>query len=539
MATTTPDMRDQSAGWTVNSVERLFRRSRLFQWQLATHDAVEIRAGLLDHWRGSASIGSAILKDARAQLGTGLSFHTFEWLRDLRAFGGSQARAVGRNEVNDWLVANGAWHPELWRPDVMGDRLTHLAAAYGWFGESATASFQTRLAHSLSVQAKCLALDWRRMTSVSAKLRALRGLASAEAVLGSTPDQMTALLDLALPIVQSVLNPDGGHISRMPDRQITMLRHLIELRTAAAFSGVAADSRLEELITRMGTMCRMWRNADGQLAHFNGGGALSREVIEETLVRAGPRGKVLQQAPYTGFLRFSTGRSMVIMDAGSPPSAVSESDGERRITGLGTLSFEFNVGQTPLVVNAGQTASDPQFNRLLCSTSAHSTLALDDHNSSDLGANRIAQISGVEVGPATGGILAEASHDGYEASHGILHHRQVFLATGGGNLRGSDRLEYTGAPGEIPRQGVIRFHLHPKVSAAMLGNGRVLMKIRGSRAGWIFKAGNAAVSLDNSVYFEGGVRSSCQQIVLRTPLNGIRSVGEHLVKWAFQRNDPS
>ena len=539
MANTMPDMRTQPAGWTVNSLERLFRKSRFFQWQLTTHDAIEMRAGLLDHWRGSASTGSAILADTSMHLSARPGFHGFAWLRDLRAFGGSQARTAARNAVDDWLAANGAWHAEIWQPDQMGDRLTNLAVNYGWYGESATAAFQTRLAHSLSVQAKCLALDWRRMNSVTAKLRALRGLASAEAMLGSTPDQMTALLDLAVPIVQSVLNPDGGHISRMPDRHLTTLRYLIELRTAAAFSGVSADSRLEDIITRMGTICRMWRNADGQLAHFNGGGTHTREEVEETLVRAGPRGKVLQQAPYTGFLRFSSGRSTIVLDAGSPVPTAPDEDGERRISGFGTLSFEFNVGQTPFVVNAGQTANDPQFNRLLCSTSAHSTLALDDQNSSDPGANRMAQISGVEVGPATGGILAEASHDGYEASHGIIHHRQVFLATGGGNLRGSDRLEYTGAPGEIPRQGVIRFHLHPKVSAAMLGNGRVLMKIRGNRAGWIFKAANAAVSLDSSVYFENGTRHSCQQIVLRTPLSGIRSVGEHLVRWAFHRNDPT
>ena len=150
----------------------------------------------------------------------------------------------------------------------------------------------------------------------------------------------------------------------------------------------------------------------------------------------------------------------------------------------------------------------------------------------------MANISGVEVGPAEGGLLAVASHDGYEASHGILHHRQIYLATGGANLRGSDRLEYTGAPGEIPRQAIIRFHLHPKVSAAMLGNGQVLMKIRGNRAGWIFKAANTTVSLDNSVFFDAGIRQSCQQIVLRTPISIIRTIGSNEVKWAFLRSDP-
>jgi uncharacterized heparinase superfamily protein len=133
--------------------------------------------------------------------------------------------------------------------------------------------------------------------------------------------------------------------------------------------------------------------------------------------------------------------------------------------------------------------------------------------------------------------MTRASHNGYEKSHGIIHNRTLYLTTNGGNLRGADRLEYTGAPGEMPRQAIIRFHLHPKVSAAMLGNGRVLMKIRGNRIGWIFKAGKCDVAIDTSIYFDAGMRQSAQQIVLTATMTNIRSVGSQDIKWAFQRND--
>lgn len=536
MATMMPYSLDQKTPWQVSSLERIFRRSGLFRWQLNGGDNPTIKSGLQDHWRGSAAIGANIIERGDDWYGDGHAFDDFGWLRDLRAFGGSQARSRARQLIESWLQHNQNWHVEKWQPDMMGDRLTHLLSSYSWYGESATTAFQDKLARSIAAQTRCLAMDWRRMTSVLSKLRALRGLAAAEAALGNSESHMMALLDLAIPLVSATLNEDGGHKSRMPDLHIAMLRLLIELRTAAAFANVSADQRLDDVINRMGAMARMWRHGEGQMAHFNGAGMVSAEQIEETVVRAGPRGKVLQQAPYTGFLRFSSGRSTVIMDAGSPAPV---KNGERLVRGFGTLSFEFSIGSTPFIVNAGQTAADPNFNRLLCSTSAHSTLALDEHSSSDPSQNRIAQISGVEVGPAAGGLLATASHDGFETSHGILHHRQIYLASGGANLRGSDELEYTGAPGEIPRQAIIRFHLHPKVSAAMLGNGRVLMKIRGNRAGWTFKAANASVGLDNSVFFDAGIRQSCQQIVLRAPLGSIRSVGTHEVKWAFQRSDPS
>ena len=144
------------------------------------------------------------------------------------------------------------------------------------------------------------------------------------------------------------------------------------------------------------------------------------------------------------------------MDAGDPAPAspgANAGDGGNHgdvVRGFGTLGFEMSVGPTQLVVNSGQMMPDPTLRRVMCSTAAHSTLGLDNQNSSSPREDRYASIAGVEVGEAPGGILAIGSHDGFERSHGILHHRKLYLKTGGANLRGSDLLEYTGAPGEIP-----------------------------------------------------------------------------------------
>jgi uncharacterized heparinase superfamily protein len=69
----------------------------------------------------------------------------------------------------------------------------------------------------------------------------------------------------------------------------------------------------------------------------------------------------------------------------------------------------------------------------------------------------------------------------------------------------------------------------------MLANGSVLMKIRGSRVGWNFKADGAIAEIDNSVYFEDGVRQSSQQIILKAIINDIRTTGSHEIRWAFSR----
>ena len=514
----------------LTAIDRVIRGTGLFGWQLRGKPRGLLRASLQDPWRGDLTNGRDILSHRLDPLDDAAYFQSFEWIRDLRVEGGSDARARARDLIAGWVDSNQRWQLPDWRPDIMGRRLAVLALNYGWYGHSAPEQFQDNLSAALDMQLNCLATDWRRMRSAEDQISALRGLALAEIAFGISPEKFAALLDLIMPKLDSVILADGGHVSRMPDRNVTLMRQLVELRIAASAAGVDS-TRLGDMITRMGALIRMWRHGDGRLAHFNGGGGINAAHVEETLLRAGVRGKPLQQAPYSGFLRIGSGRTVVIMDAGEP---VAVRDGQD-VTGLGTLGFEMSVGQTQLIVNPGQMMTDPTMRRIMASTAAHSTLGLDNQNSSSPRKGRMASISGVEVGEADGGILAVATHDGFDASHGLLHHRKLYLKTGGANLRGADILEYTGAPGEIPQLALIRFHLHPRVTAAMLANGSVLMKIRGSKTGWTMKASGAVAEIDNSVYFDDGVRQACQQIILKAVITDIRTIGTHEVRWAFTR----
>ena len=208
---------------------------------------------------------------------------------------------------------------------------------------------------------RSLAIDWRWMKSPDAQITALAGIALAEAALGGEAGRIDALLELLHPKLETLVLADGGHISRMPDRHISLLRKLVEIRMATSHAGADA-TRLSDVMNRMGAITRLWRHGDGRLVHFNGGGLVAAETIEETLLRAGVRGKPLQQAPYSGFLRLGSGRTIVIMDVGDPAVAPQDPD---RVVSLGTLGFEMSIGSTQLVVNPGQTVSDPNMLRIM------------------------------------------------------------------------------------------------------------------------------------------------------------------------------
>jgi uncharacterized heparinase superfamily protein len=522
-------LEDNSSIWRVGRLEQLFRRTSLFLWSLKGTEKNEVITGFADHWRGSPSKGSQIIASGSSWRVSGDGFNDFGWLRDLRAFGGSQARTRARRLISNWMRQNDRWTMRDWQPDTMAKRLANLVFCYDWYGSSADENFKEQLRKIIRLQARCLAIDWKRLRDCDAQIEALCGLIITEAALGANEGDLDNLMEFLVQRVDGTLNEDGGHKSRMPNNHMNVMRSLIEIRNTGLANQLMQLAWLDSTIAKMAAICRMWRHADGQFARFNGAGTLSLELIEETLLRAGQKGKLLQHAPETGFMRFSSGRSTVIMDVGQPNK-------EAKISAFGTLGFEFAVGQNLLIINPGQNAKDLNLRRLLCSTKAHSTVSIDGQDSSDFRVNRLAEISDVELGRAKDGLLAIASHNGYDASHGIIHHRKLYLSTGGGNLRGSDNLEYSGAPGEIARLAVVRFHLHPRVTAAMLSDQRVLIKIRGNRIGWVFRA-NATVSLDTSLFFDIEGRMNCQQIVVNAPLADIRSIGRVVIKWAFQRND--
>ena len=129
------------------------------------------------------------------------------------------------------------------------------------------------------MQLRSLAIDWRRMKSPDAQITALAGIALAEAALGGEAARIDALLECCIQSWTLVL-ADGGHVSRMPDRHVGLLRKLVEIRMATSHAGADATA-LTDVMNRMGAITRMWRHGDGRLVHFNGGGMVTAKPLKK------------------------------------------------------------------------------------------------------------------------------------------------------------------------------------------------------------------------------------------------------------------
>lgn len=538
--------------WSLPLLQRLYRRSALFDWRMRKppRPAPSHWQGR-DPWRGKPLIGQPLVSGSHPIEHFGDDWHRFRWLRDMREFGGSQARTIARRLVIDWVNRNGRWSAMPWHPEVMAERLKMMVFLWGWFGESASLSQQQSMIASMEIQLHCLGQDWDNLNGDDARAAALSSVIITALFLDAEADITPAATALGETISALILG-DGCHVSRRPDYHFALLRTLIETRVAlAAATGWANElpqathntlALLEDSIIRMGSVGRMWRHVDGTLMAIAGSQVVDLDMADQILGHAGPGGKVTHHASDGGFIRIASGRSVLLMNSAPPSWGAAKATAWGSPNDAGVLAVEFSNGSHRIIVNAGPIDQDdpPMLKQALASTAAHSTLTLDHTNAADTdtGSRRQAIGRDTETGPAEGGMLAISSHDGYDATHGIIHTRRIFLATGGYDLRGEDELSYTGSPGTIPTEAVVRFHLHPKITPILSLGGDVTLRLPGAAAPWAFRAKGARISVEDSIVMgENGVEKT-KQITLTADTAAIRQAGRQIVRWGLRRQQP-
>jgi len=136
-------------------------------------------------------------------------------------------------------------------------------------------------------------------------------------------------------------------------------------------------------------------------------------------------------------------------------------------------------------------------------------------------------------------ILFEGSHDGYRASHGMIHKRRLILDRNGRRLVGRDEI---GAPKHALRLAkdapfAVHFHLHPSITCQFEGDDAnaqehkcVLLNAPNGEV-WKFDTQESRLTIEDSVHFAeaAGPRESLQ-IVLRGA-----SFGASRLEWRLER----
>lgn len=465
------------------------------------------------------------------------ALHGFEWLRDLRAAGGDQARRQARRLIAAWIDRYDRWHPLAWRPDILGLRLASWLGAHDFFCLSADDAFRQRVFQSVARQTRHLVREAAAGDPIDPRqIHVAKGLIASGLALPQGKPRLDLGRRLLVRAVQSQILPDGGHIRRNPAALLTALRHLVDVRATLRVARADVPEPVSHAIDRMGPALRFFRHGDGGFAMFNDAQEGVPVAIDAVLAQAASKGRPLKSARHSGFERLLTGRTLILADIGAPAPPGADEGAH-----AGLLAFEMSVGRERLIVNCGAWAGrgggeNAAWHTALRGTPAHSTLSLAGQDSAEIASGgglrrRPRAVESVREETDIGTRL-EAAHDAWAPHQGIVHRRCLALDLTGDELSGEDHL-HAADNRALGLPFAIRFHLHPTVQVSPVQSGQsVLMRLPGG-AGWRLKVTGFRMAVEESVYVSEGTerRRSMQAVIW-----GEVGYGTTSVRWTLRRD---
>jgi len=215
----------------------------------------------------------------------------------------------------------------------------------------------------------------------------------------------------------------------------------------------AARQQLKQTWDRMAEFLAWTRHPDGQIPLFNDGGwngaaepagmfAAGRRALGTAVEPAARRGGLF--FPHFGLAVWHGDPWSVFFDAG--PIGVDYQPGHAHAD---TLTFEASLAGQRVFVDPGSFAYDNDDARHYDrSTSSHNTVAIDQTDSSEVWhvfrVGRRARPLEVNVHVNADGMLATATHNGYDHLHGRPRHRRTLEVRDHGALTIIDSLEGRG-----------------------------------------------------------------------------------------------
>jgi len=452
--------------------------------------------------------------------------HGFGWLGDLASCAARQQCApVAERVLAAWLAANPrpAAGP-AWSVGNTGHRLMAWLIHAPLLLSSQDRKLRAKVLTTFDDTARWLDRHVGRAEDTLAEVAGWSAITAAGLLLAEGRARRLYGESGLIRALGDLVSDDGGVLSRSPLGQIEVIELLIKLRACYIAVRSAPPPQLDTILELLVPPLLTLLHGDGGVGSWQGAGAISAERIAALIKASGVRTRPLRDARHWGYQRVSGGRAVLQFDAAPPPLARHARDGC-----ASTLAFEFSHGGERLIVNCGGAAFAGgqiplRLAQGLRATAAHSTLAIDDFNSTAVLINgKLGPgVSEVEVdrrilgGEAGGATRIEASHNGYVARYGLTHRRILIMRDDGSELRGEDLLVPTGRRGKRGTIGVaLRFHLGPHIELAQGRDGLGVTLALPDGSLWQFRSGRDPVTLEESIWADGSGRPlATRQLVI-------------------------
>jgi uncharacterized heparinase superfamily protein len=462
------------------------------------------------------------------------TIHGFGWLRDLASCAPrEQCSATAERVLGAWLAANGragdkAFKGPAWQVETAGHRLLNWLVHAPLILSGGNARLRGKVLGEMGETARWLD---RNVTKAPDKLGEVAGWCAIVAAGLLMPEGKPRRLFGEAGLVRALgeaVGEDGGVLSRSPLAQIEAIALLVEV--AACYRAVRRDTpqAIETMLALLVPPLLALTHGDGGLGSWQGAGAVSADRIAALVAASGVRARPLKAVGQWGYQRVAARKSVLQFDAAPPPLARHARHGC-----ASTLAFEFSHRSQRIVVNCGGAAFaggqvPVRIEQGLRATAAHSTLTLDDANSTAvlLHGKLGGGVGEVEVDRRVlaldgggGATRLEASHDGYVARHGLLHRRILILRDDGAELRGEDSLVPKGKKGKRGKIGyAIRFHIGPGIDLGLSDDRRGAGLALPDGSYWQFRlvGDTGLLAIEESLWVDGqGRPQPIEQLVIQ------------------------
>lgn len=479
--------------------------------------------------------------------------HTFSWLADLEAAAPrEQVLPVAERIIAAWLDAN----PKVpsrpgkgaaWSVAHAGTRELNWLVHAPLILSSPDKVLRGRVLNTINDTARWLDRNVGRAEDRLAEVAGWCGIVAAGLLL---PDGRARRLFGEAGLVQALgelVGDDGGVLSRSPLGQMEAIALLTKLRACYRATRRDPPAALDTILNMLVPPLLALTHGDGSLGSWQGGWAVAADEVAALVAASGVRTRPLRDVSQWGYQRVVAQKSVLQFDAAPPPLARHARHGC-----ASTLAFEFSHAGHRLVVNCGGAAAagglvPVRLEQGLRATAAHSTLTLDDANSTAvlMGGKLGSGVGEVEIDRRTldaeqgGGANAsratrlEGSHDGYAARYGLVHRRILILRDDGTELRGEDLLVPTGRKGKRGKVSfAVRLHLGPGIEVGLSEDRQGVGLVLPDGSYWQFRSGGADIRVEESIWIDGNGRPQPVQQIL---LQGLVSRGGGNFAWLLKK----
>ncbi|WP_237487463.1 heparinase II/III family protein [Parapontixanthobacter aurantiacus] len=475
------------------------------------------------------------------------AIHGFTWLRDLSSSAPcEQCAAPAQRVLKAWLDANRE-HTKgtAWTVENAGRRLTNWLVFAHILLTGANERERDRLLAEMERTARWLDRNVKAADDNLGRLAGWVGITAAGLLMAEGKARrlfgeaglVRALGDLA--------SEDGGVLSRSPVAQMDAIAMLVDLTAVYAAAEREMPPAIETMTALLVPPLLTLRHGDGGLGSWQGAPAVTAEKVAALLDASGIRARPGKDMRQWGYQLVTARKANLQFDAAPPPSSR-----HARFGCASTLAFEFSHAASRIIVNCGGAEcagglTPVRIEQGLRATAAHSTLTLDDANSTAIlikgqigkGVEEVDIARSTVRRGDTGATKLEASHDGYASRYGLVHKRILMLRDDGEELRGEDVLIPSGKKGKRGKIGfAIRFHLAHGIEAGLSEDGRGAGLALPDGTYWQMRFGSdgdeGELQIEESLWIDGqGRPHPTQQLVI----SGLISRGGGRFPWLFKK----